>query len=103
MKPGKIAAQCAHAAVGVYAYLIRKRPVALEPWSSQGAAKITLKAPNLDELHDLEKKARALGLPTYIVQDAGRTQVEPGSETVLAIGPGPVSVIDTITGHLKLY
>jgi len=102
MRTGKIAAQCAHAAVGVYGHLIRKKPQQLEPWASQGQAKIALRAPNLAELHALEKKARGVGLPTYIVQDAGRTQVDPGSETVLAIGPGPVDVIDGITGHLKL-
>jgi len=102
MKTGKIAAQCAHAAVGVYSYLIKRKPHILEPWASQGQAKIALRAPNLDDIHALEKKARDIGLPTYIVQDAGRTQVEPGSETVLAIGPGPVDVVDSVTGHLKL-
>ena len=33
---------------------------------------------------------------------AGRTQVAPGSRTVLAIGPAPKSAIDAVTGHLKL-
>lgn len=38
-----------------------------------------------------------------IVRDAGQTQVAPGSRTVIAIGPAPKSVLDKITGHLKLY
>ena len=42
------------------------------------------------------------GLVNYQVMDAGRTQVAPGSKTVLAIGPAPVKAIDEITGHLKL-
>ena len=46
--------------------------------------------------------AQTLGVQGVIVQDAGRTQVEPGSETVLAVGPGPVSDVDKITGKLKL-
>lgn len=50
----------------------------------------------------LGKKARAAGLVTYTVQDAGRTQVAPGSRTVLAIGPAPRTAFDAITGHLKL-
>lgn len=33
---------------------------------------------------------------------AGRTQVAPGSRTVLAIGPAPKSAIDKVTGHLRL-
>jgi hypothetical protein len=50
----------------------------------------------------LAQKALQRGLPAYIVQDAGRTQIAAGSQTVLAIGPGPKSVIDTVTGHLSL-
>ena len=37
------------------------------------------------------------------VRDAGRTQVEAGSLTVVGIGPGPSLVVDTITKGLKLY
>jgi len=36
----------------------------------------------------VEQDARALGLTFYIVADAGRTQVEAGSLTVIAVGPG---------------
>ena len=32
--------------------------------------------------------ATSLGLNTHIVRDAGRTQIAPGSKTVLCIGPG---------------
>jgi PTH2 family peptidyl-tRNA hydrolase len=55
---------------------------------------------NLQE--DLAEKATAAGLPNYIVCDAGRTQIAAGSQTVLAVGPAPKSVVDQITGHLKL-
>ncbi|PNH09092.1 Peptidyl-tRNA hydrolase 2 [Tetrabaena socialis] len=54
------------------------------------------------EMAGLEAKAQALGIPTYIVHDAGRTQIAAGSQTVLAIGPAPKSQLDTVTGHLKL-
>ena len=46
--------------------------------------------------------AEAQRLPCYLVADAGRTQVAAGSHTVLAIGPAPESVIDGITGNLRL-
>ena len=42
------------------------------------------------------------GLMSYIVVDAGRTQIAPGSKTVLAIGPAFKSQIDAVTGHLRL-
>jgi peptidyl-tRNA hydrolase len=37
----------------------------------------------------LDKKLKALdiGINTYLVEDAGHTQIEAGSLTVLAIGP----------------
>ena len=51
---------------------------------------------------DLAAKASSLGMPTYIVCDAGRTQIAAGSQTVLAIGPAPKSLVDQVTGHLRL-
>lgn len=36
----------------------------------------------------MDKEAKAAGLGTYIVADAGHTQVDPGSLTVIAVGPG---------------
>ena len=74
----------------------------LRVYESTGQAKIVLQCPTLDELKALEARARSEGLPTYLVADAGRTQIAAGSRTVLAIGPGPRSRIDTVAGHLKL-
>ncbi|GAB4821988.1 hypothetical protein N2152v2_009034 [Parachlorella kessleri] len=95
MGKGKIGAQCAHAAVGLVEKLTHSRDTAarlvLRQWETCGQAKRALAA-----------AAREAGLPTYLVQDAGRTQVAAGSRTVLAIGPAARSQIDRITGHLKL-
>ena len=46
--------------------------------------------------------AKSLGLITAIIQDAGRTQIEAGSKTVVAVGPGPEDQIDQVTRHLGL-
>ena len=46
--------------------------------------------------------ARTAGLVTSTVRDAGRTQLDPGTRTVAAVGPGPSVEIDRITGGLKL-
>lgn len=50
----------------------------------------------------LRDAAEGIGLPTFVVADAGRTQVSAGSKTVLAIGPGPKVVVDSVTGKLNL-
>lgn len=53
-------------------------------------------------MHAVRARAREAGLVTYVVEDAGRTQIAAGSRSVLAIGPAPVKELDAITGHLKL-
>ena len=34
-------------------------------------------------------------------QDAGHTEIDPGTTTVLAVGPEPNSAVDAVCGHLK--
>jgi PTH2 family peptidyl-tRNA hydrolase len=46
----------------------------------------------------LAAHARSLGLTAKSIRDAGRTQVAAGSRTVLGIGPGPVKIVDQVTG-----
>lgn len=84
-----------------------------------------------EELETLAGVAASLGVVARIVRDAGRTQIKAGSATVLGVGPGefplfippslslslccflvglmnwfngiaPRSIVDQITGHLKL-
>lgn len=102
MGKGKIAAQCCHAAIGAYKLAILNVPNSIKIWEQSGTTKIALTVPDLETFFNLEKLAKESGLITYSVIDAGRTQIAAGSHTVLAIGPGPASLIDTITGHLKL-
>ena len=47
--------------------------------------------------------ASSLGLNTHVVRDAGRTQISPGSKTVLCIGPGSymISCTEIVYGTLK--
>ena len=57
----------------------------------------------MEELLQLEVKCAAAGLNTYLIRDAGHTEIEPGSRTVLAVGPAPASAMDPYTRHLKPY
>lgn len=54
-------------------------------------------------LVEIAKQAKAEGLLTNIVHDAGHTQIPAGSKTVCGVGPGPAKLIDQVTGHLKLF
>ncbi len=102
MGKGKIAAQCSHATLGAFEMSRRYCRSALKCWFQMGTAKIALKAADENVLLELEKKAMAAGLVTYLVHDAGHTQIAAGSTTVLAIGPAPYELCDSITGDLKL-
>ncbi|KAK6528264.1 hypothetical protein TWF281_009511 [Arthrobotrys megalospora] len=102
MTKGKIAAQCGHATLACYKAVSRHAPLVLKRWEYLGQAKIALKVDSEEELLTLQAQAMSLGLVAKVVRDAGRTQIASGSATVLGIGPAPKSVVNQITGHLKL-
>lgn len=102
MSLGKACAQCAHAAVGLYQRAARTHSARLAAWEASGQKKIVVRARDLQELERLAASAGAAGLPTYVVLDAGRTEVAAGSATVLAIGPANDDEVNPITGELSL-
>ncbi len=102
MGKGKVAAQVAHASLSAVDDARRKRPNWYDGWKDGGQAKIVLKVDSEEALRELLKKAKSVGLPTSLVEDRGLTQVEPGTVTCLAVGPGPDAEIDSVTGKLKL-
>ncbi len=57
---------------------------------------------SLDELLELERAAIDAGLPCSKIADFGRTELEPGTITALAIGPAPSGDVDRVTGRLSL-
>ncbi|KAL9654849.1 hypothetical protein ABK040_008641 [Willaertia magna] len=112
MQKGKMCAQCGHAALGAHRsihYRYSKNPNEinkqhlqwLNQWHKYGAAKIAVKV-NGQEMDKFQKLAKEKNLPTYRVLDAGKTQIEAGTATVLAIGPCPDSLLD-FTKQLKLF
>jgi peptidyl-tRNA hydrolase, PTH2 family len=100
MGKGKIAAQCGHATLGAFKLSEKHNKSGVHWWEATGCAKIAVKV-SQDEMVEIEKAAKAQGLISYIVRDAGRTQIAAGSQTVLAIGPAPVREM-MFTNHLKL-
>lgn len=57
---------------------------------------------SLDHLLAVAENCKEWGLTASLIHDAGRTQVEPGSATVVGIGPGPSHIVNKVTGDLKL-
>ncbi|KAM3378940.1 Peptidyl-tRNA hydrolase 2, mitochondrial [Capsicum baccatum] len=102
MAQGKVASQCAHAATGMYADLMQSDQYLLRQWEQCGQPKIVVTCKNQQEMNKLKEAAENIGLPTFVVADAGRTQVASGSRTVLAVGPGSKSAVDSVTGKLRL-
>lgn len=103
MTKGKIAAQCGHATLACYKYLLNHPPstALLKRWENNGQPKIAVQCKSEEELDTLQALAVSLGVCARIIHDAGRTQIAAGSATVLGI-LGPKSVVDQVTGHLKL-
>lgn len=102
MGKGKLAAQVAHASLAAAEEAMAKREKWFSDWKGHGQRKIIVRCQSEDELRDLLKKARAKKLPAALIEDAGLTQLEPGTPTCLGVGPAPDEELDPITGNLKL-
>ena len=102
MTKGKIAAQCSHATLACYKALKAVNSPVLARWERMGQAKVSVQVKSEDELLMLQAQAVSLGVCAKVIHDAGRTQIASGSATVLGVGPAPRSVVDQVTGGLKL-
>lgn len=99
---GKAAVQAAHAAVMLVRRAESRDSAALDAWLAEGQMKVALEVDTLAELEALERRARAAGIPTVWVEDAGFTEVPPGTRTCLGLGPAAATALDPITGSLPL-
>ena len=100
MGAGKLAAQVAHASL---AAVERATEEAVAEWKRGGGTKVVLRAADERTLFELKETAEAADLPVGLVRDAGRTQLEPGTVTALAVGPAGGDAVDAVTGDLPLY
>ena len=96
---GKLAAQVAHASVDA---VLKSELTDVKKWCKQGMPKIVLKVKDETELIQYFQIAKDAKLITSLITDAGRTVVEPGTKTCVAIGPADEEEIDNITIHLSL-
>ena len=97
MSRGKIAVQVGHAV----ALTMQNRPELVEEWMENNQVKIVLAINSLNELDGLGTRAIINGLPIAWVEDAGRTEVDPGTFTCMAVGIASRNRINKITAGWK--
>ena len=102
LSKGELAAQCSDAAAECVLKAKRSDPRSLDNYIRRGARKIVCKVSDLVALKKAFSRAKKSGLVCHLVKDAGHTEIPPGTETVVGIGPGPRNEIDKITGDLPL-
>jgi PTH2 family peptidyl-tRNA hydrolase len=100
MGEGKLAAQVAHASLMAFEDAPARTQSA---WKGDGQTKVVLGVDAESGLFELADVADREGLPHAVVRDAGRTQLDSGTVTCLAVGPGEEDVVDRVTGDLSLY
>lgn len=102
MSQGKIAAQCAHAAVQCYEKAAKTKPDHLRAWINLGQPKVVLRVATQGEIEYLSKIAEEKNIVNGLIRDAGRTELIAGTVTVCGIGPDTKTKVDEVTKKLKL-
>lgn len=115
LRTGKYVAQGAHASLGAIFSLGKfdehnqnfiidlSNPFVYE-WVIGRFTKIAVYVETDDELAAIYNQAKAAGIATAIITDAGLTEFG-GVPTLTAVGVGPdnAELIDKLTGHLPLF
>ena len=102
MSTGKLVVQGAHAAVKSSELSKKEKHKTWTRWRDEGAKKVALQAESLEELENLRKKAVQFDIVNTVIQDAGHTEVPPGTVTALGLGPDLSETLDKVTGVLSL-
>ncbi len=99
MSCGKRCAQAAHASIGAYNNADKSLQ---KSWLSEGQKKVVLRANDERTLYELKVIAERAGISSSLIQDAGMTEILPGTITALGLGPAKSEDLDKITGTLTL-
>lgn len=102
MGTGKKCAQASHASVSASDIVRVQNKSDWKKWKNSGQKKVVLKLQSMEQLKEIVNKLESNKLPYYIINDAGLTQLQPGTTTAVGIGPALSTKIDKVTGDLKL-
>lgn len=104
MHKGKLAAQVAHASLGVF--LKVKTPnvpgTPMHDWLSGSFFKAVLRVDSEEELLEIKRQCDEANIVNSLICDAGHTVFKEPTNTCLGIEPMYENKINKITGHLKL-
>lgn len=96
---GKLASQVAHASLEA----ALRAGETCDAWRESGGKKVVVRCSDASSLSTLQGECDRLGIPCYLVCDAGHTVVEPGTETALGVGPERERLVDKVTGGLEPF
>jgi PTH2 family peptidyl-tRNA hydrolase len=101
MGKGKIGSQIGHCAIILYKDLLKSNNKLLDVWENTGSKKIVVKVQSSKEMYKIKDFADNFNIPNNVITDAGKTQIESGSQTILGIF-GESKYLNQFTRHLKL-
>ena len=106
MRRGKEITQGCHASM---AFLLNRLPNNLRmsvrelTWVNEGQRKITLQVDSEEELREIYAAGKKAIVESWMITDLGLTELKEPTVTAVALGPDEDALLDSITGHLKLY
>jgi len=107
MSAGKMAAQVGHGAEvatqfkAIRFLLDRTRRRHYIHWLHTGRTKIVVAVRDEDHMVHVRQLAQRRKIPTRIIRDAGKTEIQRGTITVLALGPYRSEDLDLVAGDLR--
>lgn len=114
LSAGQLAAHCASATILAFKTASRETPLSTLLWRLTGQTKVVVRS-SVFEFTRLAEEASKRRLASSLIkvreaEDDPRSKTRNNSSSsssisraaVLAIGPGPVRLVDQVTGHLKL-
>ncbi|MGZ4857750.1 MAG: aminoacyl-tRNA hydrolase [Methanobacteriaceae archaeon] len=99
MSRGKLAAQACHASLGAFKRADERK---IKKWELEGGKKVIVQVNSKEDLFQVYEQVKAAGIPSFLVTDAGHTELPPSTVTCLGVGPDEDEIIDKITQDLKL-
>lgn len=100
MSKGKMMAQCVHSIMMLYEKADKMK---IEKWQNMYGEKVVILRANKQKIKQLQKEGiQEYGIESFWVVDAGRTEVQEGTETVCIFEPTKSKYIQQLTRGLKL-